>query len=48
MRVIHAVHELNQRRADPIRLIALFTESERDAMFVRYADEAVCLGPSCR
>ncbi len=46
MRLIHAVHELNQRRADPIRLIALFTESERDAMFVRYADEAVCIGPS--
>jgi acetyl/propionyl-CoA carboxylase alpha subunit/acetyl-CoA carboxylase carboxyltransferase component len=46
MRVIHAVRELNEHRRDPIRLIALFTEPERDAMFVRYADEAVCLGPS--
>jgi acetyl/propionyl-CoA carboxylase alpha subunit/acetyl-CoA carboxylase carboxyltransferase component len=46
MRLIHAVRELNQHRADPITLIALFTESERDAMFVRQADEAVCLGPS--
>ena len=46
MRLIHAVRELNQERADPIALIALFTESERDAMFVREADEAICLGPS--
>lgn len=46
MRVIHAVRELNQQRTDPIRLIALFTEPERDAMFVRHADEAVCIGPS--
>jgi acetyl/propionyl-CoA carboxylase alpha subunit/acetyl-CoA carboxylase carboxyltransferase component len=46
MRLIHAVQELNYQRADAIRVIALFTESERDAMFVRHADEAVCLGPS--
>ncbi len=46
MRLIHAVHELNYQRADPIRVIALFTDRERDAMFVRQADEAVCLGPS--
>ncbi len=46
MRVIHAVRELNQHGAQPITLIALFTDSERDAMFVRQADEAVCLGPS--
>ena len=45
MRVIHAVRELNEHQAEPIRLIALFTEPERDAMFVRHADEAVCLGP---
>jgi acetyl/propionyl-CoA carboxylase alpha subunit/acetyl-CoA carboxylase carboxyltransferase component len=43
MRVIHAVRELNVQQAEPIRLIALFTEAERDAMFVRHADEAVCL-----
>jgi acetyl/propionyl-CoA carboxylase alpha subunit/acetyl-CoA carboxylase carboxyltransferase component len=46
MRVIHAVRELNERRADPVCLIALHTGSERDAMFVRHADEAVCLGRS--
>ncbi|MGZ4173370.1 MAG: ATP-binding protein, partial [Solirubrobacteraceae bacterium] len=46
MRLIHAVNELNQHREEPITVIALFTESERDAMFVRQADEAVCLGPS--
>ena len=46
MRLIHAVRELNQHRADPIKVIALFTDGERDAMFVRNADEAVCLGPS--
>jgi acetyl/propionyl-CoA carboxylase alpha subunit/acetyl-CoA carboxylase carboxyltransferase component len=46
MRLIHAVHELNQDRKNPITVIALFTEGDRDAMFVRRADEAVCLGPS--
>ncbi|MBV8997427.1 MAG: hypothetical protein JO304_00110, partial [Solirubrobacterales bacterium] len=45
MRVVHAVRELNHGRAHPIRLIALHTEAERDAAFVRRADEAVCLGP---
>ena len=45
MRLIHAVRELNEQRRDPIVLIALFTEVERHAMFVREADEAVCLGP---
>lgn len=44
MRVIHAVRELGERRADPMCVIALYTEAERDAMFVRHADEAVCLG----
>jgi acetyl/propionyl-CoA carboxylase alpha subunit/acetyl-CoA carboxylase carboxyltransferase component len=46
MRVIHAVRELNQQHPEQIRLIALYTEAERDAMFVREADEALCLGPS--
>ncbi len=44
MRVIHAARELNWHRADPLCLIALYTEAERDAMFVRHADEAVCVG----
>src|SRR5262245_2162170 len=43
MRVIHAVRELNAHRPDPIRVIALYTEPERNAMFVRHADEAVAL-----
>jgi acetyl/propionyl-CoA carboxylase alpha subunit/acetyl-CoA carboxylase carboxyltransferase component len=46
MRVIHAVRELGARRTAPISLIALHTEAERDAMFVRQADEAVCLAPA--
>ncbi|MGO9496473.1 MAG: carboxyl transferase domain-containing protein [Solirubrobacteraceae bacterium] len=45
MRVVHAVRELNHGRADPVHLIALHTEAERDALFVRHADEAVCRGP---
>ncbi|HXW58651.1 MAG TPA: carboxyl transferase domain-containing protein [Solirubrobacteraceae bacterium] len=46
MRVIHAVRELNEQRAESIRLIALHTEAERDAMYVRHADEAICLEQS--
>ena len=46
MRVIHAVRELNAQRSEPIRIIALYTEPERYAMFVRNADEAVALGGS--
>ncbi len=46
MRLIHAVRELNDERDDPIRLIALYTEPEREAMYVRHADEAVCIGPA--
>ncbi len=45
MRVIHAVRELNDCRTDSVSLIALYTETERDALFVRHADEAVCLAP---
>jgi biotin carboxylase len=46
MRAIHAVRELNEERAEPIRIIALHTESERHALFVRQADERHCLGPA--
>src|SRR4051812_16873737 len=47
MRLIHAVRELNaEREDDPIRVIALYTEPERSAMFVRHADEAYSLGPT--
>jgi acetyl/propionyl-CoA carboxylase alpha subunit/acetyl-CoA carboxylase carboxyltransferase component len=44
MRLIHAVRELDQH-GGRIRVIALHTEAERGAMFVREADEAVRIGP---
>jgi acetyl/propionyl-CoA carboxylase alpha subunit/acetyl-CoA carboxylase carboxyltransferase component len=44
MRFIHAVREFNQERGLSLRTIALFTEPDRDGMFVREADEAVSLG----
>ncbi|MBV8221351.1 MAG: hypothetical protein JO325_23030, partial [Solirubrobacterales bacterium] len=43
MRIIHAARELGVNRADPLRVIALHTEADRDALFVRSADESVCL-----
>ena len=46
MRFIHAVREFNQEHGTALRTIALFTEPDRHAMFVREADEAVCLGPA--
>ena len=50
-RLIHAVREFNAERdpfdeRPPIRTIALYTESERHATFVREADLAYCLGPA--
>src|SRR3954451_16811697 len=46
MRAIHAVRELNEESDEPIRVIALYTETERHALFVRQADERHCLGPA--
>ena len=43
MRLIRAVRELNAEHGYGTRVIALHTESERRAMFVRAADEAVVL-----
>ncbi|MDQ1203420.1 MULTISPECIES: ATP-binding protein [unclassified Rhodococcus (in: high G+C Gram-positive bacteria)] len=45
VRLIRAVRELNNesRSAEPLRVIALHTDAERKAMFVRQADEAVTL-----
>jgi acetyl/propionyl-CoA carboxylase alpha subunit/acetyl-CoA carboxylase carboxyltransferase component len=48
MRLIHAVRELNREPAGheaPLRTIAFYTEPDRRAMFVREADEGICLGP---
>jgi len=44
MRFIHAVREYNHEQGTSLYAIALFTEPDRNAMFVREADEAVCLG----
>ena len=48
MRLIHAVRDLNAERADGERIetVALFTEGERKAMFVREADLSHSLGPA--
>ncbi|MFJ8580056.1 carboxyl transferase domain-containing protein [Micromonospora sp. NPDC093277] len=47
MRLIHAVRELNaESGAPPIETIALYTEAERSATFVREADDSYCLGPA--
>ncbi len=46
MRFIHAAREFSQEYGTALRTIALFTEPDRHAMFVREADEAVCLGPA--
>ena len=44
MRLIHAVREINAAGGDGLTTIALHTEAERGAMFVREADEAECIG----
>jgi acetyl/propionyl-CoA carboxylase alpha subunit/acetyl-CoA carboxylase carboxyltransferase component len=46
MRLIHAAAELNGREGHAVTTIALHTEGERHAMFVREADEAYNLGPA--
>jgi acetyl/propionyl-CoA carboxylase alpha subunit/acetyl-CoA carboxylase carboxyltransferase component len=46
MRFIHAAREFNAQHGTSLRTIALFTDPDRRAMFVREADEAVSLGPA--
>ena len=48
MRLIHAVRDLNAEHpdAEPITVVALYTDAERTAMFAREADEAYPLGPA--
>ena len=46
MRFIHAAREFNQERGASLHSIALFTDPDRYAMYVREADEAVSLGPA--
>ena len=45
MRLIHAVLDLRDANGDGPVTVALHTEAERGAMFVREADEAVRIGP---
>jgi acetyl/propionyl-CoA carboxylase alpha subunit len=44
MRFIHAAREYNREYGTHLATIALYTEPDRHAMFVRQADEAVSLG----
>jgi acetyl/propionyl-CoA carboxylase alpha subunit/acetyl-CoA carboxylase carboxyltransferase component len=46
MRFIHAAREFNHEHDTSLRTIALFTDSDRHSMFVREADEALCIGPA--
>ncbi len=46
MRLIHAVREYNSEHGTDLVTIALYTDPERRAMFVREADEAYCIGPA--
>ncbi len=46
MRAINAIRELNEELDEPITAIALYTEQERHALFVRQSDEHHCLGPA--
>ena len=46
MRFIHAACDFNQEYGTSLCTIAIFTEPDRHSMFVREADEAVCLGPA--
>jgi acetyl/propionyl-CoA carboxylase alpha subunit/acetyl-CoA carboxylase carboxyltransferase component len=46
MRFIQAAREFNHEHEAELHTIALFTEPDRHAMFVREADESVFLGPA--
>ena len=46
MRFIHAAREFNHEHETSLKTIALYTDSDRHAMFVREADEAFPLGPA--
>jgi acetyl/propionyl-CoA carboxylase alpha subunit len=43
--LIRAIREMNFEQLS-LSTVALFTESDRQAMFVREADDAVCIGPA--
>lgn len=46
MRFIHAAREFRLEHGISLRTIALYSDPDRHAMFVREADEAIALGPA--
>jgi len=46
IRLIQAIRELNRERQLSLSTVALFTESDHQAKFVREADDTVCIGPA--
>src|SRR3712207_3215449 len=46
MRLIHAVRDLNAEGNGPYQTIALYTDADSNAMFVREADVTHPLGPA--
>ncbi len=46
IRLIRAVWELNREQHLRLATVALFTEPDRQAMFVREADDAISIGPA--
>jgi acetyl/propionyl-CoA carboxylase alpha subunit len=46
MRLIHAVRELNREQGLGLETVALYTDVDQGAMFVREADDAVAIGPA--
>ncbi|HVV14602.1 carboxyl transferase domain-containing protein [Amycolatopsis sp.] len=46
MRLIHAVGELNAEGGARIETVALYTDADAGATFVREADSSYCLGPA--
>ena len=46
VRLVRAVRELDEERGSRTQVIALHTDAERVATFVRLADEAVLLEPT--
>ena len=46
MRLIHAVRDLSAETGIPVETVALYTDADRTATFVREADLAYPLGPA--
>ena len=46
IRLIRAVRELDYERHLRLATVALYTEPDRQALFVHEADDAVCIGPA--